>query len=173
MRRREFCKAITLCLPAAVFSSESIAAEGSKQRAGSNELAADVLVIGGGLGGCAAALAAAEAGRSVILTEETDWIGGQLTSQAVPPDEHPWIENFGATRRYRRLRHLIREYYRQHYPLTAAARAQSHLNPGGGSVSPSKEPNCPPQPQSSMASESRLSSSNGSCISKSPKKGRQ
>ena len=27
-----------------------------------------------------------------MLSEPTDWIGGQLTSQAVPPDEHPWIE---------------------------------------------------------------------------------
>ena len=31
----------------------------------------------------------------MVLTEPTDWIGGQLTSQAVPPDEHPWIEQFG------------------------------------------------------------------------------
>ena len=37
-------------------------------------------------------------GRTVVLTEPTDWIGGQLTSQAVPPDEHPWIEQFGAQR---------------------------------------------------------------------------
>ena len=37
------------------------------------------------------------AGPDVVLTEETDWLGGQLTSQAVPPDEHPWIEQFGAT----------------------------------------------------------------------------
>ena len=35
-----------------------------------------------------------------LLTEETDWIGGQLTSQAVPPDEHPWIESFGCTAAY-------------------------------------------------------------------------
>ena len=48
------------------------------------ELRCDILVAGGGTGGVAAALAAAEAGRSVILTEETDWLGGQLTSQAVP-----------------------------------------------------------------------------------------
>jgi len=100
-----------------------------------DEAAADVLVVGGGLGGCAAALAAADAGRSVLLTEETDWLGGQLTSQAVPPDEHPWIESFGATGRYRSLRRLIRQYYRAHYPLTATARSQAHLNPGGGSVS--------------------------------------
>jgi len=24
-----------------------------------------------------------------VLTEDSDWLGGQLTSQAVPPDEHP------------------------------------------------------------------------------------
>ena len=64
----------------------------------------DVAIIGGGLGACAAALAAARLGRRVILTEETHWVGGQLTNQAVPPDEHPWIEEFGATASYRALR---------------------------------------------------------------------
>src|SRR6185369_8467044 len=65
------------------------------------ELDCDVAVIGGGVGGCAAALAAARNGLRVIMTEETDWVGGQVTSQAVPPDEHAWIESFGATRSYR------------------------------------------------------------------------
>ncbi|HMV49172.1 MAG TPA: FAD-dependent oxidoreductase, partial [Blastocatellia bacterium] len=65
------------------------------------ELKTDVLIVGGGVGGCAAALAVARAGRQVILTEESDWIGGQLTSQAVPPDEHGWIERFGCTASYR------------------------------------------------------------------------
>src|SRR3954454_15770862 len=83
------------------------------------ELHADIAIIGGGVGGVAAALAAARAGRRVILSEETDWIGGQLTQQAVPPDEHPWIESFGVTRSYRRLRDGMRAYYREHYPLTA------------------------------------------------------
>jgi hypothetical protein len=71
----------------------------------------------------------------VVLTEETDWLGGQLTSQAVPPDEHRWIEEFGCTRSYRRLREGIRDYYRRHYPLTEVARARANLNPGAGSVS--------------------------------------
>ncbi|UJQ95492.1 FAD-dependent oxidoreductase [Mariluticola halotolerans] len=99
------------------------------------DLSADVLVVGGGLGGVAAALGALRAGRSVVMTEEFDWIGGQLTSQAVPPDEHSWIEMFGATRSYRQLREGMRDYYRQHYPLTAASRAWRDLNPGAGWVS--------------------------------------
>ncbi len=99
------------------------------------ELHADVLVVGGGLGGVAAALAACRLGRRVVLTEETDWIGGQLTAQAVPPDEHPWIEQFGCTALYRELRERIRAYYRTWYPLTAAARSWRALNPGAGWVS--------------------------------------
>lgn len=95
----------------------------------------DVAVIGGELGGCAAALAAARTGRRVVLTEATHWLGGQLTNQAVPPDEHPWIEDIGATRSYRALRQGIREYYRRHLPLTASARALRELNPGNGWVS--------------------------------------
>ncbi|WP_157008978.1 FAD-dependent oxidoreductase [Agromyces laixinhei] len=96
---------------------------------------ADLLIIGGGLGGVAAALAALRRGRAVILTEETDWLGGQLTSQGVPPDEHPWIEQFGSTRSYRRLRDEIREHYRRWYPLTNTARTDPVLNPGLGKVS--------------------------------------
>jgi hypothetical protein len=99
------------------------------------EREADVVIIGGGCGGVAAALAASQAGARVILTEETDWVGGQLTQQAVPPDEHPWIESFGRTHRYRRFRDGVRDYYRRHYPLTADARAADHLNPGNGRVS--------------------------------------
>lgn len=97
---------------------------------------ADIVVIGGGLGGIAAALSALRLGRRVVLTEETDWIGGQLTAQAVPPDEHPWIESCGCTESYRQLREGIRNYYRQYYPLLPEARRQVHLNPGLGYVSP-------------------------------------
>ena len=88
-----------------------------------------------GTGGVAGALAALRLGRRVVLTEETDWIGGQLTAQAVPPDEHPWIEEMGCTASYRRLRNGIRDFYRRNYPLMAGARGREHLNPGDGLVS--------------------------------------
>ena len=100
-----------------------------------SERRADVLIVGGGLGGIAAALAASARGLDVVLSEPTDWIGGQLTSQAVPPDEHPWIERLGCTATYRALRDGIRAHYREHFPLTAAARAAPHLNPGACFVS--------------------------------------
>ncbi|WP_203453682.1 FAD-dependent oxidoreductase [Jiangella aurantiaca] len=96
----------------------------------------DVLVAGGGLGGVAAALAAARSGANVLLLEETPWLGGQLTTQLVPPDEHPWIESFGCTASYRSLRDGIRDYYRRWYPLRSASRDARHLNPGAGRVGP-------------------------------------
>lgn len=100
------------------------------------EYKVDLVIAGGGLGGCAAALAALRNGLKVILTEETDWIGGQLTQQGLScPDEHPWIETHGATRGYRELRTAIRAYYVRHYPLTVAAQKQRYLNPGSGAVS--------------------------------------
>lgn len=96
---------------------------------------ADILIVGGGVGGCAAAMAATSMGKRVIMTESTDWIGGQLTSQAVPPDEHTWIEKFGCTGRYRQFRNQVRQYYRDYYPLTSDARSDPYLNPGWGYVS--------------------------------------
>jgi hypothetical protein len=99
------------------------------------EYQTNILVAGGGLGGVAAALAALRMGSRVILTEETDWIGGQLTAQAVPPDENPWIESLGGTNSYQQMREGIRAYYRSQYPLTREAREIVHLNPGKGNVS--------------------------------------
>lgn len=103
-----------------------------------NELHTDILIVGGGLGGVAGALAALKLGKRVVLTEETDWIGGQLTAQGVPPDENPWIdrENTGCTASYRRLRDGIRGYYRRNYPILPEVANDPFFNPGAGNVSP-------------------------------------
>ena len=72
----------------------------------------EILIAGGGTGGVAAALAAARSGRRVVLLEETDWLGGQMTAQGVSAlDEHEHIESFGGTRSYYELRARLREHY--------------------------------------------------------------
>lgn len=125
--RRTFLKGIGAVGP--------LLALGATGFAGAAEAQADLVVIGGGLGGCAAALAAARNGLNVIMTEETDWIGGQLTQQAVPPDENKWVESFGANKSYQALRSGIRDYYRRNYPLLASARDKHQFNPGNCWVS--------------------------------------
>jgi hypothetical protein len=131
IKRRTFLQAST----SLSFFPPLLAQTTAQAPAKASELRCDVAVIGGGTGGFAAALAALRNGAKVVLTEETDWIGGQLTAQAVPPDEHPWIEQFGCTRSYREYRNAVRNYYRDRYPLTEAARTRIDLNPGNGSVS--------------------------------------
>lgn len=43
----------------------------------------DVVIAGGGTGGCGAAVQAARMGCTVLLLDETDWIGGQMNAAAV------------------------------------------------------------------------------------------
>lgn len=141
LSRRTFLERATLALPAGGLASamapgrSSTTAQGARTQQRPRELAADLIIIGGGFGGCAAALAAARHGLRVIMTEETDWIGGQLTAQGVPLDENAWIDKAGATRSYQTLRHQIRSYYARNYPLTMAAQADPRFNPGNGTVS--------------------------------------
>lgn len=100
---------------------------------GAAQVSCDVLVVGGGSGGTAAALAALRAGCRVVLTEETDWLGGQFTSQGVSAlDEHDHIEAFGGTARYYDLRRRLRDHYRA---TAGEAGRQPDFNPGNCWVS--------------------------------------
>jgi hypothetical protein len=137
LSRRQFIERVSGAAVPLFAASRLDALAGGVQRGdrAARELSADLVIVGGGFGGCAAALAAAGAGLRVVMTEETDWIGGQLTAQAVPLDENAWIESSGGTASYRMLRQRIRDYYARNYPLTDAARANPRLNPGNGSVS--------------------------------------
>lgn len=103
------------------------------------ELKTPILVVGGGTGGFAAALAIARRGGTCVVTEPTDWIGGQLTSQGVPSDENRWVEGdqnvVSVTASYRAFRNQLRQWYRDNRPLTDAARSNTLLNPGNGWVS--------------------------------------
>ena len=135
MNRRNF---INLGIAGGVLSAFPVLTASCSKDNGSTppkELSADLVIAGAGLGGIAAALGALRNNLKVVLTEETDWIGGQITSQGVPPDEHQWIETHGATKLYRDFRTGVRQYYHRNYPLTEAANARPFLNPGDGSVS--------------------------------------
>ena len=136
MNRRNFLQFLSLGSGAMLTGSGLVLpASVRANQLAAKELRADVVIAGGGLGGCAAALAALRNNLSVILTEETDWLGGQLTQQGVPPDEHSWIETHGATQLYRDFRTAVRDFYKKHYPLTTEAKSRSFLNPGEGAVS--------------------------------------
>lgn len=90
----------------------------------------DVLVAGGGMGGIAAALEASKT-LSTILTEETSWLGGQMTSQGVCAlDENKYVESSGACKSYLDMREAIRQAYRDTGKLTAEAYADKLLHPG-------------------------------------------
>lgn len=140
MNRRNFLTYTALLGGSALLESNTLTPKinrsfKSNKNLAAKELAADVIIIGGGLGGCASALAACRNGLSVVMTEETDWIGGQLSQQGVPPDEHQWIETHGSPSSYREFRNKVREYYKRNYPLTPEAKQRKNLNPGDGGVS--------------------------------------
>ncbi len=97
----------------------------------SQDIECDILVLGGGLGGCAAAIRATRQGHKVCLTEANPWLGGQLTAQGVSAlDEHQYIEHAGTTALYGELREQIRNRYRERYQLSDKALAAPFFNPG-------------------------------------------
>jgi hypothetical protein len=96
----------------------------------------DVFIAGGGTGGVAAALGAAREGATVCITEETDWLGGQMTSQGVSAlDENNMVETTGANLSYQQLRTAIRNHYLQLNGISESAKSNAHLNPGNNWVS--------------------------------------
>ncbi|MGQ4649457.1 FAD-dependent oxidoreductase [Lyngbya aestuarii] len=73
----------------------------------------EILIVGGGLAGAAAAYEGVLAGKTVCLTEITDWVGGQISSQGTSAlDERPTQrERLFFSRGYLELRKRIKDKY--------------------------------------------------------------
>jgi len=84
----------------------------------------DILVVGGGLSGTAAAYQSLKAGHTVCLTELTDWVGGQISSQGTTAldESRRQRELLFYSEGYRELRARVEEKY-------------GELDPGGCWVS--------------------------------------
>jgi FAD dependent oxidoreductase len=95
----------------------------------------DLLIAGDSLGGVLAAHTACSQGHTAILLTQHPWIGGQLTSQLVPPDEHPRIERDGCSASYRAFRNAMHAHYRAQPGFQDRAHMTEGCNPGDGWVS--------------------------------------
>lgn len=95
----------------------------------------EILIVGDSLGGVVAAHTACSQGHSAVLVTQHAWIGGQLTSQAVPPDEHKLIERGGCSASYRSFRDAMHAHYRAQAGFLDRATMTEGCNPGDGWVS--------------------------------------
>ncbi|MFB2924067.1 FAD-dependent oxidoreductase [Aerosakkonema funiforme] len=78
----------------------------------------ELLIVGGGLSGSAAAYEALLAGKTVCLTEITDWVGGQISAQGTAAlDERPTQRKLlYYPRGYLELRQRIEQHYKRLNP---------------------------------------------------------
>ncbi len=78
----------------------------------------EILVVGGGLSGTAAAYEGLLAGKTVCLSEITDWLGGQISSQGTSAldERHTQSQKLYYPRGYLELRKRLEEKYGQLNP---------------------------------------------------------
>ncbi len=102
----------------------------------SQNIHVDIAVIGASLGGVLAAWRACQTPNlRVALVAEYDWLGGQMTAQGVPPDEHHLIEHGGASASYLQFRQTIRDHYLADKNFIDNTEMTEGTNPGDGWVS--------------------------------------
>ena len=100
---------ISLCLTLIGITSQPTVA----QPKAAETVECEVLIAGGGLAGAATAYESLLAGRTVCLTEITDWLGGQISSQGTSAlDERPTQRSLlYYPRGYLELREKIKDRY--------------------------------------------------------------
>ena len=106
-------KRITLTLGILFLTSLAPCANAAPPRTPDKEETCEILVVGGGLAGAATAYEGLLAGRTVCLTEITDWVGGQISAQGTSAlDERPTQRSrLFYSRGYLELRERIKREY--------------------------------------------------------------
>jgi hypothetical protein len=104
---------VRLTLSIIALTSFAPIASAAPPRTPDKEETCDILIAGGGLAGAAAAYEGLLAGRTVCLTEITDWVGGQISSQGTSAlDERPTQRSrLFFSRGYLELRNRIKDFY--------------------------------------------------------------
>ena len=119
MTRTRSLRFIAWCLSAAfavltlsLLASASVAQ--APRSAPAQTVQCELLVAGGGLAGTAAAYEALLAGRTVCLTEITDWVGGQISAQGTSAldESKRQREELFYSRGYKELRQRIEQKYK-------------------------------------------------------------
>ena len=110
-KKKAFYQLISITLFTTFFTPYSVTA--TPPRTPDKTVNCEILVVGGGLSGVATAYEGLLAGRTVCLTEITDWLGGQISSQGTSAlDERPTqrAKQF-YSRGYLELRNRIQRKY--------------------------------------------------------------
>ncbi|MGI0485779.1 FAD-dependent oxidoreductase [Pantanalinema rosaneae CENA516] len=96
----------------------AVKGQAAPPRSPDQTVACEILVIGGGLAGVATAYEALHAGRVVCLTELTDWLGGQVSSQGTSAldERRTQREQLFFSKGYLELRQRIRDRYPMRSP---------------------------------------------------------
>ena len=108
-RKSLFSLLITLCF----WESSSPRLMAAPPRRPDRTVKCELLVVGGGLAGVAASYEALLQGKTVCLTEITDWVGGQLSSQGTSAldERQTQREQLFYPQGYLELRERVKEYY--------------------------------------------------------------
>lgn len=83
----------------------------ASQSPASLEYTYDVVVVGAGAGGVSAAIQAARLNASVALLEETNWVGGQMTTAAVSTMDGGILQSNAGTGLFYEFIEAVRDYY--------------------------------------------------------------
>ena len=110
MKRQQV--SLTLC-STYLLSLTPLSATATPPRTPDETVNCEILVVGGGLAGVATAYEGLLAGRTVCLTEITDWVGGQISAQGTSALDEKATQRSQLffPRGYLELRQRIKRYY--------------------------------------------------------------